>query len=232
MNAPIIYVGGSKGGVGKSKLSFALIDYLTAQGKKILLLETDSSNPDVYKAHHPHEDSSLVCKLVDLDVSDGWIELVNFADAHAHHTLVINSAARSNTGIEKYGVMLRETLSELDRELITFWAINRQRDSVELLRGFLNAFPGALIHVCRNMYFGAPEKFELYNESKAREIIERKGQTLDFPDLADRVADKIYSGRIPIRIALTRTDLPIGDRAELRRWRGKCEEMFNQVFKK
>ena len=28
MNAQIFYVGGSKGGVGKSKMSFALIDYL------------------------------------------------------------------------------------------------------------------------------------------------------------------------------------------------------------
>ena len=33
MNAPIFYVGGSKGGVGKSKLSFALIDYLTTREK-------------------------------------------------------------------------------------------------------------------------------------------------------------------------------------------------------
>ena len=28
MNAPIYYIGGSKGGVGKSKFSFSLIDYL------------------------------------------------------------------------------------------------------------------------------------------------------------------------------------------------------------
>lgn len=229
MNAPIYYVGGSKGGVGKSKLSFALIDYLTEHEKKVLLLDTDTSNPDVYKAHHLHENESLSCKIADLDVSDGWIELVNVADEFPEHILVINSAARSNTGIEKYGAMLRETLVELNRELVTFWVVNRQRDSVELLRGFLNSFPDALVHGCRNMYFGAPEKFELYNESKARNIIEKKGKTLDFPDLADRVADKLYSGRTPIKNALT--DLPLGDRAELRRWRQKCAEMFQSVLK-
>ena len=229
MNAPIFYVGGSKGGVGKSKLSFALIDYLTEKENKILLLETDTSNPDVYKAHHPHENGNLVCKIADLDVPEGWIELVNVADEHPEHIVVINSAARSNTGIEKYGAMLRETLGELNRELVTFWVINRQRDSIELLRGFLNAFPDALIHVCRNMYFGEPEKFALYNESKAREIIERKGLTLDFPDLADRVADKLYSGRVPIKAALA--EMPLGDRAELRRWRQKCVEMLQPVLK-
>ena len=80
MNAAMYYVGGSKGGVGKSKLSFALIDYLFAQEKKILLLETDTSNPDVYKTHHPHESDSLISKIIDLDVSEGWIKLVNYAD--------------------------------------------------------------------------------------------------------------------------------------------------------
>jgi hypothetical protein len=228
MNATIFYVGGSKGGVGKSKLSFALIDYLIEREKKILLLETDTSNPDVYKAHHPHENDNMVCKIIDLDVSEGWIKLVNYADEFPGHVAVINSAARSNSGIAKYGAMLRETLGELDRELVTFWILNRQRDSLELLRGFLNSFPDALIHACRNMYFGAPEKFELFNKSKAHEIIGKKGLTLNFPDLADRVADKLYSGRIPIWIALA--EFPLGDRAELRRWRQKCAEMFQSAL--
>ena len=154
MNETILYVGGSKGGVGKSKLSFALIDYLIGNRKKVLLLETDTSNPDTYKAHHPHENDNLVCKIIDRDVSEGWIKLVNYADKFPEHVVVINSAARSNTGIQKYGEMLRETLGELDRELVTFWMLNRQRDSLELLRGFLNSFPDALIYACRNMYFG------------------------------------------------------------------------------
>lgn len=229
MNAPIIYVGGSKGGIGKSKFSYAVIDFLLEREKKILLLETDTSNPDVYKAHVQYEkELGLICKQVNLDIPDGWIELVNLADEYSDHVAIINSAARSNAGIEKYGATLRETLPELERELITFWMINRQRDSIELLRGFLNSFPDAIVHVCRNLYFGDAEKFELYNSSKTKNIIEKNGKTLDFPDLADRVADKIYSGRIPIKISLT--DLPIGDRAELKRWRAKCAELFESVL--
>ena len=228
MNMPIFYVGGSKGGVGKSKLAFALIDYLLDEGKPVLLLESDTSNPDVYKAHRQHENDMLSCGEVDLDSSEGWMDLLNAADELSSHCLVINSAARSGVGLARYGATLRETLPELNRNLVTFWVINRQRDSVELLRGFLNVFPDALIHVCRNLYFGAPEKFELYNKSKAREIIERKGRTLDFPDLADRVADKLYSGRMPIKKALE--ELPIGDRAELRRWKNACAEMFGTAL--
>lgn len=228
MNTPIYYIGGSKGGVGKSKVCWALIDYLTEQGQKILLLETDTSNPDVYKAHNPYKNENLVCDIVDLDASDGWIEMVNTADKYPEHCMVINSAARSNVGIASYGTMLRETLPELDRKLVTFWVINRQRDSIELLRGFINVFPDALVHVCRNMYFGDGEKFEIYNSSQAREIIEKTGKTLDFPALGDRVADKLYSTREPIWLALSK--MPLGDRAELRRWRNAAGEMFKQVM--
>ncbi len=99
MNAPIIYIGGSKGGVGKSKMSFALIDYLRRNKEQVLLVESDNANPDVYKAHvkltHGLEDEGLVCKILDLDTAEGWIELVNEADKYPDHTLVINSAARS-----------------------------------------------------------------------------------------------------------------------------------------
>ena len=229
MNASIFYVGGSKGGVGKSKVSFALIDYLLDEGKKVLLLESDTSNPDVFKAHQSYENKAIVCREADLDSADGWIELVDIAAEFPEHFMVINSAARSNKGLEKYGLTLRETLVELNRRLLTFWVINRQRDSVELLRGFLNVFPNTVIHVCRNLYFGASEKFELYNTSKSKELIERKGQTLDFPDLGDRVADKLYSGRMSIKKALA--ELPIGDRAELRRWKIAYTEMFKKAIK-
>jgi len=130
--------------------------------------------------------------------------------------------------MEKYGATLKEVLEDLQRELTAFWVINRQRDSVELLRSFLDVFPDSPAHVCRNLYFGEAEKFERYNDSKTRKAIEQKGRTLDFPAVADRVSDKLYSGRMPIEKALT--ELHLGDRAELRRWRARYSEMFDTVL--
>ena len=51
MNIPMYYVGGSKGGVDKSLFSFALVDYLLNQEQNVLLVDTDTDNPDVFKAH-------------------------------------------------------------------------------------------------------------------------------------------------------------------------------------
>ena len=228
MNAPIYYVGGCKGGVGKSHFSFALLDYLLERQTGVLLLETDTANPDVWKAHQPYETDALVCKLANLDEAEGWIELVNFCEEHPGHIAVINSAARSNEGMERYGEMLRETLGELQRNLTAFWLINRQRDSLELLRAFHEMFPENPVHVCRNLYFGDVEKFEMYNESKIRQAVEEKGLTLDFPKLANRVADKMNAAREPIQTILPK--LPLGDRVELKRWRSVCVKMFDQAL--
>jgi CO dehydrogenase nickel-insertion accessory protein CooC1 len=38
---------GSKGGVGKSMMTLATVDHLLEQGESVLLVECDTSNPDV-----------------------------------------------------------------------------------------------------------------------------------------------------------------------------------------
>ncbi|MGH7435886.1 MAG: hypothetical protein ACRENE_09450 [Polyangiaceae bacterium] len=50
-SARIYWVGGSKGGVGKSMMTLATLDYLLEQGAKVVLVECDTSNPDVWKAY-------------------------------------------------------------------------------------------------------------------------------------------------------------------------------------
>ncbi len=224
---PIFYIGGSKGGVGKSKLTFAFIHYCYEKKYPLLVIETDTSNPDVFKTHSPHTDDNLIVKQLNLDTSDGWIELVNLADEYDEHFIIINSAARSLEGIEKYSMTLKNTLSELKRDFITFWIINRQRDSVELLRYYMQYFEDMPIHVFLNNYYGSRDKFVLFNESKTKGAIQnRNGLILDFPELADRVADQLYSSRIPIFKGLT--EFKIGDRAELARWVKVCNEKFSE----
>ena len=142
--------------------------------------------------------------------------------------MVVNSAARNNQGVSAYGETLNGTLAELNRALITLWVINRQRDSLELLKEYMDAIPNAIIHVFRNGYFGEEKKFELYNGSKLKTAIEeRGGKSLTFPDLADRVSDDLYSKRISIAAALK--EFPIGNRAELSRWRTEVRKVLDVI---
>jgi len=228
MNIPMYYVGGSKGGVGKSLLSFALVDYLLNQEKNVLLVDTDTDNPDVYKGHKDLALPNLHCKLNTLDDADGWADLLDTVQSYPEHAVVVNAAARTKTSTTSYGDIMQGALLEMQRELTVFWVINRYRDSIELLHSFQQAFPDVTIHVCRNLYFGEPNRFDLYNTSKARETAEKSGKSLDFPAVASRVVEWLYSKRMSIRAAYP--EMPFGTRAELARWRSRCREMFDLVM--
>jgi hypothetical protein len=221
----IYWIGGSKGGVGKSMMTVAMLDHLLEQGSKVVLVECDTSNPDVWKAYREQVET----ELINLDEADGWIHLVNTCDRHREGVVVINTAARNNLAVKQYGETLDSSLQELGSQLVALWVINRQRDSLELLREFIDAVPKAAVHVVRNGYFGDEKKFELYNSSKIREEVEgRGGKSIMLPDLADRVADDIYCRRISLKVAAK--ELPIGNRAELGRWRGEVRKVLAGVL--
>lgn len=224
----IYLCGGNKGGTGKSMVATALIDGFLQRGVEPLLIETDDANPDVFKAHSER----VQCAALSLDDADGWIQMVNSLDQTRGVPVVVNTAARNSTGVARYGQTLKSTLGELGRTMVTLWVINRQRDSLELLADYLDAMPAGAdhqVHVVRNGYFGSPEKFQLYNGSQLRQRIEEGGGlTLDFPDLADRVADQMATQRLTIQGALK--EMPLGHRAELIRWRDEAFKVLGRVM--
>ena len=51
MNQPIIIVSGSKGGVGKSLTTMALLEYSSVNLKYLKLIDADTNNPDVWRCY-------------------------------------------------------------------------------------------------------------------------------------------------------------------------------------
>jgi MinD-like ATPase involved in chromosome partitioning or flagellar assembly len=224
MSKAIFLVGGGKGGVGKSLMSMALLDFLHAGGREPFLVETDTSVPDVFKAYQ----DEIAGELMNLDEREGWIELVNMAESRAESTIVINTGARNQTGVSNFGRTLSKALGELGRKLVVLWMIDRKRESLELLSDFMAAIPEAEVHVVRNLYLGGEKKFELYNASKMKAGIEARGsKSVNLPELADRVTDAMNKGRMTI--AKATGELSLGDRMELERWREECADMLSQV---
>ena len=225
MTRPIFLIGGGKGGVGKSLLSMTVVDFLGCTERAPFLVETDTSVPDVYKTYQAETGG----ELVNLDEREGWIELVNLVEGKPESTFVINTGARNQTGISNFGRTLSKALPQLKRKLVVFWLIDRKRESLELLADFQEAIPDAEMHVVRNMYLGSEKKFELYNGSKMKVAIEKSGgRSLNFPEVADRVTDAMNKGRLTIAKAVT--ELSLGDRMELERWRDDCKSMLSEVI--
>jgi len=224
MNQPIVLVSGSKGGVGKSLTTMALLDYCSASHKYIKLIDADVNNPDVFRCYGRHTTG----EVLDLDDVDGWIQLVNTCDATPFKMVVVNTPAQSNMAVSKHAAILMNSLRELARPLITLWVINRQRDSLELLNDYMANVTGGVIHVVCNGYFGEEKKFELYQNSAIRQSVTTLGgKSLFLPDLADRVTDDLYSKRTTLAEAAQQFKL--GDRIELQRWRDSVTAMFTEI---
>jgi nucleoside-diphosphate-sugar epimerase len=102
MAGRLYWIGGSKGGVGKSMMTFAIVDYLVERGNKVVLVDCDTSNPDAWKAYR----ELVPTELANLDEVDGWIHLVNTCEAHRGSVVVVNTAARNNVAVKRFGQTL------------------------------------------------------------------------------------------------------------------------------
>ncbi|GHV56630.1 hypothetical protein FACS1894216_20690 [Synergistales bacterium] len=231
MKDTIFYVGGGKGGVGKSMVSLTLIQFLIdkyGEQKTIHLIETDESNPDVgrvYKNKIP-----VTTAILDEDEKD-WIRMAGVMENTSDTLFVINSAARSILGVRKHGRDFNSVLEsgKINYDLVTLWPLNRQKDSVLLLEDFLEYISFGHIFPIRNCYFGEPEDFALYEKylSDKHSLDARILETFNFPALADIIADDFYTGGKTI--PETATSLGAFAGQSFLSWRNRVYKMFDEI---
>jgi hypothetical protein len=234
MQGTIFMVGGSKGGVGKSIVCSALVDYLSAmRGEKVYLIESDTSNPDVGRTYFKLVGGvqQIPGEAFDLDEAEGWINLINAAEQYPDHHIVVNGAARNGKGIAAYIELLAESLRDLKREIVTFWVINHERDGLELCRKYMELAPFSALHIVRNGYYGTPEQFQLYEGSKLKGVIEERGKSLYFPALNHIVSGVLRNRNLSASDVIEgKETFYLGNRICLEMWRRKYRQMFDEVI--
>lgn len=217
----IIVVGGGKGGVGKSTVAIGIVDMLLAAGEKVVFVESDDSNPDAYKALNTLTKS----EICNLDTEEGFIKLGNLIEQTNDACIVVNTAARATNSLLKHGGIVVDTARELKRDLVMLWPINRQRDSLELLSGFMECAEGyKAVYVLKNTFFGEPAKFARYDNSK---IKARVTATITFPELNDMLSDKLNDKRWSLSNA---EGLSIAERSVLQRYRNAIRDAMTVML--
>ena len=231
MKDTIIYVGGGKGGVGKNMVSMALVQFLIdrfGESKTIRLIETDESNPDVGRVYK----GIIPVSAAILDENEkGWILMSKLIEDSSETLFVINSAARSNMGIRKNGRNFAAVLEsgKVPYDFVTLWPMNRQKDSVTLLEEYLEHVSFGSVFPIRNNYFGEPDDFTLYAKcvKESRLLNSRIIKTLDFPALADIIADDFYTGGRTIPETVDNLGAFAGQ--SFISWRNRVYEMFEST---
>lgn len=234
MRNTIYYIGGSKGGVGKSIISTVLVQFLIdkyGENKTVHLIETDESNPDVGRIY---SGKVPVTPLVLDERETGWITLFDILENSTDTLFVINSAARSNCGIEANGKNFAAALEDqsVSYDLATFWPINRQLDCVNLLMDYLRVFRCGPVFTIRNNYWGEAKDFLIYDsmvkKPKNVELAEsRINGVLDFPSLNDLITLQFYSyGKTIPEVAQM---LNVFKRQIFLSWKNRAYEMFEST---
>ena len=212
----IIQVRGSKGGVGKSMMSIALLHCLLEREKDLLLIETDEANPDVAKVYR--RDVHTIA--VSLSTAQGWAELSNVIEAHKDRIVVINTRAADQESVSANTSRFWRAAKALSCRVVTFWVISRDFDPVLQLSEYLKTVPDGvnqITHVVKNLYHSPDGRFPTYEGSNVKSIIEQGGgRDIKLPIMAVRNRERIYDKRETIREILD--NAPIGDRIEMELW--------------
>lgn len=224
----VYLVSGVKGGVGKSMMALALVDYLAYQsGKLVLLVDTDTGNPDTWRCYKDPADKQVLAELIGLADSDGPAKVIEATEAHSDRVVVINGRAGDKDYTKRYLDTLRYVP---DSELITFWVINEKADSIRYLDWYFREIeqPGN-VHVVKNAKAAPELQYHRYNDSNLRRDIEQAGgRSITLPVLASRVADLMYSQEEPVH--LLATEGQVGNRAEMCRWRHEVKTILGGVI--
>jgi hypothetical protein len=231
--ANTIIIGGGKGGVGKSICTLSLLYLFERAGKKVQLIEADTSNPDVHKAYgdvsSPQDDAApLRMSTLDLEREDAWLDLLNMRAADPTRTIVLNTRAALNLAIEEFGPLLNVGLKELGAPLVTIWPIDGNRDCLELLAQYRETFSTGQFVVLRNAHLS--QSFELYDSSKLRREIEGAGgRSETLPALAPRVAQALNINRLSLTAAEHSDKLQFGHKIALRAWLKSVTTVLGEV---
>lgn len=199
----VIYIGGGKGGVGKSVMSAIALHSEIEAGSNPILVETDTANPDVFKAYK----DSCEAYCFDIDDPDGWASTLNTIEAAGDRPVIINSGARNQKTIENYG----DVLNELD-DVTTLWVVNSELDGLILLTNYLKKI-NQKVCVVKNLHNTKPEHFTDFDKSK----LKQNGISSVFmPGAIPAISKALKSERCPI--SKLNEKLSFGDRLLAKKW--------------
>jgi hypothetical protein len=217
--ANVHFIGGEKGGVGKSLVSRLLAQYLIDRELPFLGFDTDRSHGALLRFYAGYASPVLVDRYEALD------SIIEAAIAQPERRLLVDLAAQTHDPLVKWmdesGVLEMAGDSGFS---ITYWHVmDSGRDSVDLLKKLLDRFGARLGYVLvRNQMRG--DDFSLLERSGEQDRAEALGaRTVSIKHLSDAIIQKIDASSSSFWAAQhdtekSRTGLGLMDRQRLKMW--------------
>jgi hypothetical protein len=224
----IHFVGGEKGGVGKSVVARLLAQWCVDRSAPFAAIDADTSHGTLLRSY------GAFTQPVDLDTFASADEIVNRALA-AERTVVVDLPAQSGRALERW--MESADVVRFAREAgvrLTLWHVSDGTfDSVRNLERTLDRWADAFSYLAVKNH-GRAKDFTLFDESDGRRRVEQMGGcVIDLPELdgvamarIDRSGASFWSA---VHDAAGEHGLAPLQRERVRLWLGRCYEAFGSA---
>ncbi|MFM2084744.1 MAG: hypothetical protein RLY95_1562 [Pseudomonadota bacterium] len=232
------FIDGDKGGVGKSVATRALVHHFlqkpSDERPKIVVYDADLSNPDVCgEGGLKAGEGILATALIDLSTENGWIDFAGHVAKISHLAqqadcrIIVNMPAQIGTRAFDGSIpIVNEVMREANA--IPIWLLSRTEESIRALNYRIQNMPARYASglVVKNLFFGAADKFLLWDKNELRQDLVQNSSWLEttLPELNDQLT--VMIGRRPYHEVLLKgidgRQLDLGYRLTLKAWLEKA----------
>jgi hypothetical protein len=224
------FIGGEKGGVGKSLVARLLAQYFIDRGRPFVGIDTDRSHSALLRYYPEYSEPAV------LDGHDSLDPVIERALADPGHRILVDLAAQTQQSVSNWfedsnvlGIAQENGIA------LTWWHVmDAGRDSVDLLNRWLDQFGERLrLVVVLNEIRG--ERFELLETSRTRQRAEALGaRFVPLRHLSDLTMQKIDQNSLSFWSALNHPDrastgLAILERQRVKIWLDRFYEAIDRI---
>jgi hypothetical protein len=219
----VYFVGGDKGGVGKSFIGNTLINYLLQAGLSPRIVDAEQPRRDVGLLH----ESRLVVVDTNLRTLTNWADLISAIDDAS--CVVVNTPAAAGRDIEeRIGYLARATRRH-ERKISALWVMDHLGGGLGSLQTFLETQAASIDRwlIVLNGRLSDREAFKRWDASTIKQhLLSIGAQEIFIPALLERIVDATWNeGYLFDEVAL----LP-GDQIVLDIWQENVRDAFDTAF--
>jgi len=188
--ARTVIITADKGGTGKTTFTKAYSHNLIERNIRTLAYDCDIRNRDLERYYG--KAFPLGVKRLNLSNNSGiGTFLDGFAEQYPVMLLHLPGGAGEITEKLESNLKLSKVANDYGYRLTFVSVLNRGRECLNSLRGLVEAYGDRADYVVvKNLYFGEPEKFRRFDNSKTKEMLmQLNAKVISLPELEDEAVD-------------------------------------------
>ena len=229
------FIGGEKGGVGKSVVARVLAQYFIDKGLPFTGFDTDRSHTTFTRFYQDYAAPVIVDRYESLDAVAGAFEVDSSSGQTTVPSVIVDLAAQTAAPVARW-IQDSDVLPVMADLGVTvnFWHIaDPGKDAVDLLDRLLETYGALARYIVVKNYGRGSDFVELERSSALAKVREWGGQVVRLEQLQEASMRKIDRQNASFWAALNRPGqedaLGILERQRVKKWLAKTYEMFDTL---